>query len=160
MQWINGHSPQQSEKIMRHYIRHPVDIPIEVIPENSPLALPHSVDDTVKIEKMENISFGGLMFQSAIPYTQNKVMRVKISSVNPEFDAYATVSWCRKSGKYYLVGLEFTDKDSEFKIRMVEQVCHIMHYRKHILATEGRELDSSEAAREWIAQYAADFPKQ
>ncbi len=160
MQWINGHSPRQSKEIMRHYIRHPVDIPIEVIPENSPLALSHSVGAAVKIEKMENVSFGGLMFQSAIPYAQNKVMRVKISSVNPEFDAHATVSWCCKSGKYYLVGLEFTDKDSEFKIRMVEQVCHIMHYRKHIFATEGRELDSGEAAREWIAQYAADFPKQ
>ncbi len=160
MQWINGHSPQQSEKIMRHYIRHPVDIPIEVIPENNALALSHSVDDAMKIEKMENVSFGGLMFQSAIPYTQNKVMRVKISSVNPEFEAHATVNWCRKSGKYYLVGLEFTDKDSEFKVRMVEQICHIMHYRKHILETEGRELNSDEAAREWIAQYAANFSKQ
>ncbi len=159
MQWINGHSPQQNEKIMRHYIRHPVDIPIEVFPDNNMLALSDGVGDKMKIEKMENVSFGGLMFQSAVPYTQNKAMRVKISSVNPEFEAHATVSWCRKSGKYYLVGLEFTDKDSEFKVRMVEQVCHIMHYQKQVLATEGRKLNADEAAREWIAQYAEDFSR-
>lgn len=145
---------------MRHYIRHPVDIPIEVIPEDDTLALSHVVVSEMKIEKMENVSFGGLMFQSAIPYTQNKAMLVKISSINPEFEAHATVNWCRKTGKYYLVGLEFTDKASEFKVRMVEQVCHIMHYRKHILETEGRELGNDEAAKEWIAQYAADFSKQ
>ncbi len=159
MQWINGDSPQQSEKIMRHYIRHPVDIPIEVSPENNTLALSHGMANKIQIEKMENVSFGGLMFQSAIPYTQNRIMRIKISSVNPEFEAPATVSWCRKSGKNYLVGLEFTDKDSEFKVRMVEQVCHIMHYRNQVLATEGRELGNDEAAKEWIAQYAADFLK-
>ncbi len=145
---------------MRHYIRHPVDIPIEVIPENNPRTLSEDVRDKVQVEKMENVSFGGLMFQSAIPYIRHKSMRVKINSVNPAFEAQATVSWCRKSGKYYLVGLEFTDKDSEFKVRMVEQICHIMHYRKQILAKEGRDLGREEAAKEWIAQYAAEFSKQ
>ncbi len=159
MQWINEHSSEQNEKIIRHYIRHPVDIPIEVIPDNNVLALSDDINDGAKIEKMENVSFGGLMFQSAVPYTQNKAMWVRISSVTPEFEAHATVSWCRKFGKYYLVGLEFTDKDSEFKVRMVEQVCHIMHYQKQVLATEGRELNGDEAAREWIAQYAEDFSR-
>lgn len=146
-------------EIKRGYIRHPADIPIELIPETNPLALAQSVDDRMKIEKMENVSFGGLMFQSSVPYTQSRNMLVKINSIKPPFEAHAVVSWCRKSGRFYMVGLEFADKDAEFKIRMVEQICHIMHYRNQVLSEEGRELGSEEAAKEWIEHYAASFPK-
>ena len=148
-----------SNKKTRNFIRHPVDIPIELIPIDDTQALSTTVDNTMKIERMENVSFGGLMFQSSIPYSQNSKIIVKISSVNPQFEAPATVTWCRKSGRHYLIGLEFTDKDTEFKIRMVEQVCHIMHYRNEVKATQGRELDQDEAAIEWIEQHASDFPK-
>jgi len=143
---------------MRNFIRHPTDIPIELIPEKNSLAIAESYDDKLKIEKMENVSFGGLMFQSAIPYTQNKVLIVKIKSVSPTFKGRAHVSWCQKSGRFYTIGLEFMDKESEFQIRMVEQVCHIMQYRKEVLEKEGREMDENEAAEEWIAHHAENFP--
>ena len=41
---------------------------------------------------------------------------------------------------------------------MIEQVCHIEHYRKEVMLREGRELSAQEAAREWISKYAGDFP--
>ena len=148
-----------SDEIVRDFIRHPVDVPIELIPVNSLNDAPASNDSDMKIERMENVSFGGLMFQSSIPYSPNEVMLVKINSISPSFEAYAEVSWCRKSGRHYLVGLEFTEEDSEFKIRMVEQVCHIMHYRNRVLETEGRVLGDEEAAQEWIKRYADKFPK-
>ena len=144
---------------IRNFIRHPVDIPIELVPQDNTLTVSKRLDNDIKIERMENVSFGGLMFQSSIPYSQNKKIIVKISSVTPPFEAQATVTWCQKSGRHYLVGLEFTDKETEFQIRMVEQVCHIMHYRNEVMATEGRALDNDEAAKEWIAQNASDFPK-
>jgi len=150
---------EESHETMRNYIRHPADIPIELIPDKTPLSLSKSIDETMKIERMENVSFGGLMFQSSIPYPQSKNMLVKINSISPEFEAHATVSWCRKSGRFYLVGLAFTDKDTEFKVRMVEQVCHIMHYRNQVFVNEGRNIDKDEAAKEWIEHYAGDFPK-
>ena len=144
---------------MRDFIRHPTDIPIELIPVDNASDSAPNKESGITIERMENISFGGLMFQSAVPYTQNQKMLVKINSITPNFEGYATVSWCRKAGRFYLVGLEFTDEDSEFKIRMVEQVCHIVHYRKKVLETEGRELGDEEAAEEWIKHYADKFPK-
>ncbi|MBN4080241.1 PilZ domain-containing protein [Beggiatoa alba] len=145
---------------MRNYIRHPADIPIEiVIPEDNTLALSQNLDASVKIETMENVSFGGLMFQSSIPYVQNKVIIIRMNFINPQFEAPVVVNWCLKSGGNYLVGLQFIDENDEFMVRMVEQVCHIMHYRKQVLATEGREIDNEEAAREWIEQYAKDFPR-
>ena len=148
-----------SDEIVRDFIRHPVDIPIELIPVNSTDSAPVSNEGDMKIERMENVSFGGLMFQSSIPYSPNEIMLVKINSISPSFEAYAVVTWCRKSGRHYLVGLEFTEEDSEFKIRMVEQVCHIMHYRNKVLETEGRVLGDEEAAEEWIKHYADKFPR-
>jgi hypothetical protein len=41
---------------------------------------------------------------------------------------------------------------------MIEQICHIEHYRKEVKLVEGRELSSEEAADEWITRYAGDFP--
>jgi hypothetical protein len=41
---------------------------------------------------------------------------------------------------------------------MIEQICHIEHYRKEVKLAEGRELSSEEAADEWIKRYAGDFP--
>ena len=155
---VNSNTAEDQE-IMRHYIRHPADIPIEVIAERSSNVLSDNTKRQLKVEKLENVSFGGLMFQSSIPYVQNKIITVRISSITPRFEASASVSWCRKSGRSYMVGLEFTDKDTEFNIRMVEQVCHIMHYRKKVLETEGRALDKDEAAKEWIERYASKFPK-
>jgi len=159
MQRNSRYSAHQCKEVARHYIRHPTDIPIEVIPENNLPTLTDNLNNALQVERMENVSFGGLMFQSAIPYAQNKCMLVKIKSTSPEFEGHAVVSWCRKTGKNYLVGLEFTDKDSEFKVHMVEQVCHIIHYRKQVLEMEGRKIGNDEAAKEWIAQYAADFKK-
>ena len=48
--------------------------------------------------------------------------------------------------------------DEAFKVRMVEQICHIEHYRKEVLASEDRRLTSQEAATEWIGKYSSKFP--
>ena len=45
-----------------------------------------------------------------------------------------------------------------FLARMVEQICHIEDYRQSVCRVEGRRLSAEEAAVEWIAQYAAQFP--
>ena len=44
-------------------------------------------------------------------------------------------------------------------MRMVEQVCHIEHWKKEIREKEGRELTGEQAAMEWIKKYAKDFPR-
>jgi len=41
---------------------------------------------------------------------------------------------------------------------MIEQICHIDHYRKEVLEREGRQLSSAEAAMEWVTKFAQDFP--
>ena len=43
---------------------------------------------------------------------------------------------------------------------MIEQVCYIENYRRKVKEEQGRELDSKQAAMEWIARNASDFPDQ
>ena len=41
---------------------------------------------------------------------------------------------------------------------MPEQICQIEHYKNEMLTIKGRKLTGKEAASEWIAKYAKDFP--
>jgi hypothetical protein len=45
-----------------------------------------------------------------------------------------------------------------FRARMVEQICHIERYHRQQLS-DGRFVSEEEAAIEWIAKYAGQFPR-
>ena len=134
---------------MRNYIRHPSDIPIHVLPAQA------GVDDA---QPLNDISHGGLSFYSRIAHVPGVVIRLKIPLVTPVFEAPGKVVWCRASTTGFIVGIEFLDSVDMFRARMVEQICHIEHYKKTVRANEGRTLSSQEAALEWIGKYAEGFP--
>jgi len=135
--------------MMRNYIRHPSDIPIDFQPEE--LAEAHS-------ERLKNISQGGLAFHSATRLATGSIIRVKIPLVTPVFQAVGRVMWCHPKGDHFEIGIEFLDRDDAFRARMVEQLCHIEHYRQQVLVEQGRQLSSEQAAAEWIQHFAPDFP--
>ena len=83
---------------------------------------------------------------------------VKIPAVSPPFEAKARVIWCVARGTHYEMGIEFCSSEDAYTARMVEQICHIEHYRLWVKEVEGRDLDSEGAASEWIGRYAKDFP--
>jgi len=58
----------------------------------------------------------------------------------------------------FVIGMSFRNKSEAFRMRMLEQLCYIEHYRQSMLEDEGRELNSQQAASEWIDRYAAAFP--
>jgi len=134
---------------MRKYIRHPADIPIK-----------YTLAEVVDNEKdyIKNISEGGLSFTAKKPLKTGTVIHIGIPVLAPDFEVDATVTRCSKEGEGHEVGVRFMNSDSEFKVRMVEQVCHIEHYRKEVLEKEGRVINGEEAALEWIKKYAKDFP--
>lgn len=136
---------------MRNYIRHPSDIPIHVLPEESGAEATQPLND---------ISHGGLSFYARTAHAPGTVIRLKIPLVTPAFEAPGKVVWCRASATGFLVGIEFLDSADIFRARMVEQICHIEHYKKTVLANEGRTLSNQEAALEWISKYAEGFPLQ
>ena len=135
--------------MMRNYIRHPSNIPIdfqleEIAEENS--------------ENLKNFSVGGLSFGSEHALSVGTIISIRIPLIQPVFQAVGRVSWCRPENDQFEVGIEFLDKDDMFRTRMVEQICHIEQYRQEVLDKEGRNLNSKEAAQEWIQKFAPQFP--
>ncbi|MEX1199074.1 MAG: PilZ domain-containing protein [Pseudohongiellaceae bacterium] len=135
---------------MRRYIRHPSDIPISFSVG--------SASDSAEAPRLRNVGLGGLCFSSDIPWQSGAPIHIEIPVSDEDFVADGVVVWCRKEGGRYCVGVDFRDQSTQFSIRMVEQLCHIEHYRAEVLRAEGRALTSEEAAKEWIKKYAANFP--
>jgi hypothetical protein len=135
---------------MRKYIRHPSDIPITYNRVNV------AADQK---EYLKNISIGGLCFESQRYIEQGTVLSIQISLTTPTFEEQGVVIWCQPNSEYYDVGVQFMNEDTSFRVRMVEQVCYIEHYKHEVLAKEGRKLSGEEAAVEWITKYAKDFPE-
>ena len=134
---------------MRQFIRHPADIPIEVRRNTWRSAPdPHTF----------NVSLGGLAFLSPFGLEPGTEVEVRIPCVRPEFETRARVVWCSGEDGAYELGIQFIDAEDAFRARMVEQVCHIEKYKRDVFRDEGRELTTEEAAQEWIAKYAAEFP--
>ena len=112
-----------------------------------------SIDQTIT-----NVGLGGLAFVSQKPLEVLQRVRVCIPLLQQDNYLVGNVVWCEKSGKSYEIGIEFEKTRDAFRIRMIEQICHIEHYRKQVERLEGRELSAQEAAGEWISKYAGDFP--
>ncbi len=142
--------PLPKSKSVRKYIRHPSDVPIQVELDR--------VEDDNDDTTLTNVSLGGLSFVSTQPLDILQKVRVCIPLVKRNNFLEGWVVWCQKATNGYEIGLEFTRSNEVFRLRMIEQICHIEHYRKQIKAVEGRVLSTEEAAKEWISQYAGDFP--
>jgi len=134
---------------MRDYIRHPSDIPIEFEATES---------SNIGSDKINNISRGGLSFNSPNHIEKDTLLRLNFPLTRSHTGILARVKWCKKSGQNYEVGVQFYDLEDVFRVRMVEQVCHIEHYKRQVKEEEGREISGKEAAMEWIEKYASDFP--
>lgn len=135
----------------RSFIRHPSDIPIQV--ENVDAG-----QDNLQ-QQLANVSQGGLAFESANRINAGSVISLRITIVQPEFVMQGVVTHCSPEADHFVVGVKFVHSDDRYVARMVEQICHIEHYRKEVARREGRRLTGEQAASEWIAKYAASFPQ-
>ena len=138
---------------IRKFIRHPADVPIQVTLDWAEDENDQTVDQTIT-----NVSLGGLAFVSQKPLEVLQRVRVSIPILNQENHLVGNVVWCEKSNKGYEIGIEFENSKDVFRLRMIEQICHIEHYRQEVAEREGRELSAQEAAKEWISKFAGDFP--
>ena len=138
---------------IRKYIRHPSDVPIQV-------SLDLVADDSADSEDttLTNVSLGGLSFISNQPLKVGQNASLCIPILQQDNYLGGTVVWCEKSNAGYEIGIEFEGSKDVFRLRMIEQICHIEHYRKEVKLVEGRELSSEQAAKEWITRYADGFP--
>lgn len=131
---------------MRKFVRHPSSIPIELTVAREPCC---------GVSELRNISNGGFACAVDAPIEVGLAVQLRIPVIWPDYCGCGVVVWCRAVVPRYEVGIEFGAKDF-FKAKMVEQLCHIEQYRQQVLR-DGRELDSEQAAQEWIALYAKEF---
>lgn len=134
----------------RAYLRHPTDVPIRID------ALPIHERAT---QRMKDVGLGGLSCRATCELDVGTLVEVSIDIVKPPFHAEGRVAWCKHHNGFHELGIQFMRLEDAFAARMVEQVCHIEHYRNEVLAREGRVIDSNTAACEWIQMHAADFPE-
>ncbi len=110
-------------------------------------------------QTITNVSLGGLAFVSQEPLTVTEHVRVTIPILDQNNILIGNVAWCEKTDSGYEIGIEFEKSRDFFRMRMIEQICHIEHYRSEVLRKHGRELSAQEAATEWISKFAGDFPE-
>ena len=148
---INGANTMGDNLRERRYIRHPADIPIEYCFLNSTESL---------FDSLKDVSIGGLCFQTDNLIEPKQWLHLRIPVREDYFEIDAQVRWCqqRSDNGYYDVGVLFSNPKEAFSARMVEQVCHIEQYKREVLVKEGRTLSGDEAAAEWIAKFANQFP--
>ncbi|OIO70740.1 MAG: PilZ domain-containing protein [Zetaproteobacteria bacterium CG1_02_53_45] len=136
------------EQNRRQFYRHPVDVPIQVFPQGT------MIEDV----PICDLSEGGLAFQTNVFIEEGHILKIRIPYVHPAFEAACVVRWQKVLDDLgtFEIGVMFLDEETAFRVRMVEQVCHIKAYQeKH--SGYGRDLSIEVAAQEWITKYAADF---
>ena len=132
----------------RNFIRHPSSIPIHF----SPGQRRHP-------QHLKDVSHGGLCFCSPQAVDVGKSIHIEIDTCRPAFQAQGEVRWCKAEGQHYLVGVEFTDQNVNFALRMVEQICHIEAHRRQLEKERGISVSSEQAAFHWIKKFASNFPQ-
>lgn len=135
---------------MRHFIRHPTEVPIEI----------SASEASVPRRRLVNVSLGGLSFRSERPYPVRSTLKLRVPCVQPPFETEVQVVWCQTVAEGYDIGAAFLAPQDAFTARMVEQICRIDEYRAHVRAREGRALTVDEAAAEWISKFATEFERQ
>jgi c-di-GMP-binding flagellar brake protein YcgR len=134
---------------VRVYVRHPSEFPVELRAPDG--AAPRR-------ERLRDLSAGGLCCRSGVALSQGDLVRIRIPIGEASFEADGRVAWCRPHEDAYRVGIEFTAVTEAFRARAVEQVCHIERYHR-LQRAGGRDVSEEQAAVEWIARYAAHFPR-
>lgn len=137
----------------REFFRHPTRVPIECRVEGHDDFHPHG---------MKDVSHGGIAFVSDRPYELGDIVELRYPTLTHPEVVRGTIVWTmaaeRDGADTYINGLSFRDASHHFHGRIVEQLAQIEAYRLKQRQERNRELTEGEAAAEWIAANAADFP--
>ncbi|HSG04053.1 MAG TPA: hypothetical protein VLA39_10040 [Marinobacterium sp.] len=99
----------------------------------------------------------GLILNSKESFETGACIRISHPSLCPESEVHAQVIWCRRQPSGHQLAVEFRTEENLYRVRMLEQLCHIKLYQVE-RQREGEKISFDAAAAQWIAQYAAHFP--
>lgn len=101
----------------------------------------------------------GLSFQGDDAVESGTVLDVTIRVGCEDHTFRGQVVWVRPLDRRHEFGLCFAHEDDAFRVRNLEQVCHIEIYRRRLCEINGCSIDVERAAQEWIEKFSAQFPK-
>lgn len=137
-------APAMSNRSPLNYIQHPANIPLILTPASAD-ALPQPPLPL------------GLICNSSQAFTTNSSVQISCPQLSSDIQCQGRIVWCRRQASGYQVAVAFFTPDELYRIRMLEQLCHIDHYRRDCKA-QGAPLSRETAALEWIDKFAAHFP--
>jgi len=150
---------------LAHTIRHPVDIPLQVKAIAGGFCHQPGRRDVERgdIERecadAEQAACVELAFHFPMMISVGVLLSICIPSINDQEELHGQVTWLAHSTSHgFIIGMSFQNEGEAFRMRMLEQLCHIEDYRQRALETEGRDIDPQQAACEWIDRHAAAFP--
>lgn len=148
--WVEGLKTQICN--FQGFIKHPEDIPLD-----------YSVDAEQKQQfvnvQMLNVHDGGMVFGACSPVPIGVKINIRVSINGEELSLCGVVTHCiQLDDDHCDIGVQFKQDNEHYAMRMIEQACHIEHYRK-AWSAHGRKLTEDEAAKEWIARFAPSFPR-
>ncbi len=147
--WVK--SLRDFEPSFKHgYLQHPSEVPLYAKRKKS-----RQKDTTSQEQTALNT---GLCFRTTDSFAADTTIEITLFLNGSALNAEARVAWVEKDGDSHWVGVNFTNSESSYTMRMAEQICQIEHYRQDVLATQGRRLSQEQAAAEWVERYAARFP--
>lgn len=114
---------------MRTFIRQPSKIPVEISTPKKPAG---------KSQLLKNISFGGLCYRTGEPIEPGTQVNIRLPTLDPGLETRGRISWCRRKNNDIEIGIQFLDKDSEHRLRIVEQICDIERSRKEATRPKNR----------------------
>jgi c-di-GMP-binding flagellar brake protein YcgR len=106
----------------RQYYRHPSHIPIEV----------WQPDSAHHLEQLNNVSLGGIAFESDSPWEPNSIISFNVQMVNQSHQFTGKVVWCRKRehDNYFEVGVQFLENNNSQQEDLVDEVCDFEIYKR------------------------------
>lgn len=140
---------------MRQYFRHPTDMPVDLVPSQAP---------PVPEQRLHNISLGGIACNCNRAFSSGTPIEIRIPLLGMQqgsasASCHGLIAWCQAQGDGFVVGVTFTDEDSLFRLRMIEQICQIEHYRHEREQLLGRKVTVEEVAQDWIEQFAESYSR-
>ena len=141
----------------RHFIRHPLSLPLTYKVIKPELGEGH---EDIR-SKTTNVSVGGLLFPAKHPVEPHSMIAIKMPFEDKIFNVKAKVIRCVNNSetKLYDIAVRFFRLNEAFKAKMIEQIYLIAEYRDLLTAQSGKKVSLEEASRKWIERYSKRFKR-
>ncbi len=143
MEWIakNAHKNEMQE---RAFIRHPIDIPIEI----AQLKKDKFIDS-----KLCNFSVEGACIISSTAVEVGQYVCIRLPGIEGQEDhaAEGSVMWCKQQDGQYELGVKFRESDEAYYSGLLKQISQIVNFKEEVQQLEGRELSGEDAVQEYMA---------